>query len=722
MSNHLLKQINDWGCALRYRRWIVQALDAELPDLAQRELDDHLQSCTGCRVAYERQRFAAELMSLYALPDQSPTGKPEWSAQETVARPRKHWSWQPAIPVAVATVILLIVAGSLWRYFSSPPVRWEVMRLLGNPTVNQRPIERAAAIAPGEWLETDGESRAVLEVGALGQVEVDPNTRLRFLKADASNHRLALQRGKIYATILAPPRLFSVETPAALAVDYGCAYSLEVDDAGDSFLRVTSGWVALQLTGREVLIPAGGMCLSKPGLGIGSPFFEGATKAFRSALIKFDFENGGASALSVILPEARSRDALTLWHLLARVSGKDRIAVYERLAGFSPLPDGASREGILNLDEAMMASWREKLEYLSIGVAPAKAPAATGTLKAVGVMKDARFNHTATLLGDGRVLVAGGRERAGNILASAEIYDPTTGQFTETGQMTTPRVGHTATLLPNGKVLIAGGSDEEFFSGALASAEIFDPSISAFTPVGQMSVPRLAHAAVLLQDGRVLLTGGQGRERENHDLAELYNFRTNAFTPAGTMTEKRADHTATLLTDGRILITGGGRQPQTDVTATAEIYDPKTGRFIPVGSMSVMRYKHCAEILPDGKVIVIGGSNRYMWAGRYASAEIFDPATGVFAATGELNTARYKIRDAVVVLGNGQILVAGGGPVEVYDPKTGLFSAVKGGTATTRYYATATRLMNGDVLIVGGYSSESSGKMPANASAWLYQP
>src|SRR5262249_16359967 len=131
---------------------------------------------------------------------------------------------------------------------------------------------------------------------------------------------------------------------------------------------------------------------------------------------------------------------------------------------------------------------------------------------------------------------------------------------------------------------------------------------------------------------------------------------------------------------------------------------------------------HSAELLPDGRVIIIGGANAMMWDGRYASAEIFDPATGKFTPTGNLNTARYKIRDAVVLLRNGKILVAGGGRAEIYDPATGLFGAVKGGMGTTRYYATATLLPSGEVLILGGYSAESSGAMPANASAWIYQP
>jgi hypothetical protein len=220
-----------------------------------------------------------------------------------------------------------------------------------------------------------------------------------------------------------------------------------------------------------------------------------------------------------------------------------------------------------------------------------------------------------------------------------------------------------------------------------------------------------------------LLTGGQSEDWANHDSTEIYDPQSGTFTLAARMQERRADHTATLLADGRVLITGGSdaRHSPIQVSATAEIYDPEKDRCTATGRMSVVRFKHSAEGLPDGRIILIGGSNVMMWDGRYASAEIFDPATGRFTQTGRLNAARYKIRDAVVGLHNGKILVAGGGRAEVYDPATGLFGAVKGGMGTTKYYATATLLANGEVLIVGGYSAES-GNMPANASVWLYQP
>ena len=163
------------------------------------------------------------------------------------------------------------------------------------------------------------------------------------------------------ARIWAPPRLFFVDTPSAVAADLGCAYTLEVDDRGASLLRVTLGWVALELKDRESMVPAGAACETRPGVGPGTPYFEDASPAFREALEKIDFEND-AAALTSLLDQARLRDTLTLWHLLARVDGNDRVRVYEKMTAFVPPPPGVTREGVLQLDQQMLESWRHALE------------------------------------------------------------------------------------------------------------------------------------------------------------------------------------------------------------------------------------------------------------------------------------------------------------------------------------------------------------------------
>jgi hypothetical protein len=214
-------------------------------------------------------------------------------------------------------------------------------------------------------LETDGSSRAQIAVSSIGTVEVDENTRVRLLETAPTEHRLELARGKMSAMIWAPPRLFFVDTPSAVAADLGCAYELEVDDHGAGRLRVTSGWVALQLKERESIVPAGAACETRPGVGPGTPFFEDASQQFIEALKAIDFEHdsaGGKQALITLLNEARWRDTLTLWHLLTRVHADDRALVYDKLAGFVAPPPDVTREGILQLNNFMLTRWKSVLE------------------------------------------------------------------------------------------------------------------------------------------------------------------------------------------------------------------------------------------------------------------------------------------------------------------------------------------------------------------------
>jgi putative zinc finger protein/galactose oxidase-like protein/FecR-like protein/Kelch motif protein len=710
----------------RYRRLLSPYIDAELDRVARRRIESHLGACARCRAEYEHLVFASKALSNLSLPSKPVVRRPVWVRQLALGvKPTRNRKFWPLLAVASAAVVMMIVGVIAWRHSRWHNASWEVVRLAGSPAVGQARIDRTARLHTGELIETDETARAMIQVGAIGQVELDPNTRVRLIKASPFEHRLSLERGKLHATILAPPRLFFVDTPSAVAIDLGCSYSLEVGESGESLLQVKAGWVSLVLGGREAMVPAGAMCRTRPGVGPGTPYLEDSSDHFQASLARLDFENGGEDALSRVLAESRFRDTLTLWHLLSRVDGRERVRVYDRLAELAPPPDVVTREGALALDRWMLDVWREKLEYVSVGVNPSNAPAAAGSLTPVGVMRAARFAHTATLLADGRVLIAGGRETRGGILASAEIFDPTTGRFTETGGMTTRRVGHTATLLADGRVLVAGGSDGDFFYGSLASAEIFDPTTGRFTETARMNAERLAHRATLLRDGRVLVTGGQGREPATLDTAEIYDPARERFTRIASMTAKRADHTATLLTDGRVLIAGGAgaRNQPVMITSSAEVFDPAKGSFTPTGGMSIVRHKHSATLMPDGRVVVIGGSDARLWQGRYDSAEIYDPASGRFKTTGSLSTARYKIRDAVVMLRDGRVLVAGGGArAEVYDPRTGLFSTIKDGLGAARFYATATLLANGDVLIVGGYSGDYYASVSGNADAWVYHP
>jgi hypothetical protein len=228
-------------------------------------------------------------------------------------------------------------------------------------------MDEKGRLAIGQWLETDGASRAKIEVGSIGQVEIDPNTRVRLVETKATEHRLELAHGRMSARIWAPPRLFFVDTPSGVAADLGCAYTLEVDDQGKGLLHVTSGWVALQLKDRESMVPAGATCATQPVLGPGTPYFDDASENFRLALSKLDMGYvvdvpDQQNPLEVVIAESRPRDTLTLWHLLRRVDESDRGRVFDRMAALVAPPADVTREGVLQLNEPMLQRWRDKLE------------------------------------------------------------------------------------------------------------------------------------------------------------------------------------------------------------------------------------------------------------------------------------------------------------------------------------------------------------------------
>jgi len=218
-------------------------------------------------------------------------------------------------------------------------------------------------MAAGEWVETGAGSKARIIVGTLGTVDVEPGTRVQLGKVRDSEYRLALAHGTISAQINAPPRLFIVDTPASAVVDLGCAYTVTVGSDGAGELRMTSGWASLEFKGRESLVPAGAICRTKPGAGPGTPYFEDASAAFKSAADQFDAGTDSERALDVMLTVARVRDTLTLWHLLSRVSPADRVRVYERIAASVPPPAAVSRDQILALDADALRKWREELAW-----------------------------------------------------------------------------------------------------------------------------------------------------------------------------------------------------------------------------------------------------------------------------------------------------------------------------------------------------------------------
>ncbi len=340
----------------------------------------------------------------------------------------------------------------------------------------------------------------------------------------------------------------------------------------------------------------------------------------------------------------------------------------------------------------------------------------TGT----GAMTTARTRHTATLLANGKVLIAGGtKTRNAEPLASAELYDPGTGTFSATGSMTMARSSHTATLLPNGQVLLVGG--------ASTSAELYDPVTGTFTATGNLMSARSGHTATLLPDGTVLITGG-GSANSPLSSAELYDPAAASFAATGNLTVGRTEHAAMLLSNGTVLV-AGGNEPVKIIgrgygLTSAELYDPSTGLFSATGGMAVKRAAPTLTLLPGGKVLVAGGQSGGEGTIATASLEIYDPAVRTFAATGNLIQARDHF--TTTVLPSGTVLFAGGSEgggsyrnffasAELYDQGAGKCEAT-GAMAAPREFHSATLLTNGMVLVAGGVSTS------VLASAELYQP
>jgi hypothetical protein len=327
-----------------------------------------------------------------------------------------------------------------------------------------------------------------------------------------------------------------------------------------------------------------------------------------------------------------------------------------------------------------------------------------------GGMGAARTSATATLLNSGKVLVAGGTDASGNSLATAELYDPATGNFSSTGSMGTGRAHFAATLLNTGKVLVTGGLDSA--GNPLATAELYDPTTGTFSPTsGGMTTVRASHTATLLNTGQntdKVLVAGWGNA-----TAELFDPVTGTFAGTGSMVTARVSHTATLLSGGKVLLTGGvqGTGATLKVLAEAELYDPVTGRFSQTaGSLATAREWHTATLLTDGKVLVTGGLDSTGIA--IASAELFDLTSQSFTPKGNMATPRAF--HTATLLNDGTVLVTGGidgaGPIataEFYDPAAGTFSPT-GGLGTARQSHTATLLKDGRVLVTGGAGANSA--------------
>ena len=345
-----------------------------------------------------------------------------------------------------------------------------------------------------------------------------------------------------------------------------------------------------------------------------------------------------------------------------------------------------------------------------------------------------RADQSAVALQDGRVLIAGGTTNAnvGGVTATAEIYDPTAQTFTQTGSMTVQRQGATATVLNDGRVLLAGGVQNIGFRSELSSAELYDPVAGTFTATGSMRTAREGHTATLLRDGRVLVTGGSDNGTHTLDSAELYDPSTGTWSFAGHLTVPRVAHVAVLLGNGNVLIAGGGRGDRPGgyiVYQNAETYSPEFAQFNPVRAHMINdRVGAAALLLDDGRALIVGGKSGQVLTSfgpgtlnlnsmaPLATAEVFDPESNNFMATGKMQAPHYLPR--LVKLQNGKVLVTSGwkqqGPVivgmaaaDVFEPGSSSFAGIPP-MHVARLQNSSTILPDGDVLVAGGIDGTSN--------------
>ncbi|WNG43111.1 kelch-like protein [Archangium minus] len=329
-----------------------------------------------------------------------------------------------------------------------------------------------------------------------------------------------------------------------------------------------------------------------------------------------------------------------------------------------------------------------------------------------GSLLKSRFFHTATLLPNGKVLAAGGYDQNGT-LGSAELYDPATGTWSATGSMTVVKGPPMATLLSTGKVLIMATNSQQ--------TELYDPATGTWKTTGSYTTPRQGQTMTLLPNGKVLVAGGYFYG--SLATAEVYDPTKDTWSATSSMSTPRFYPTATLLPNGKVLVAGGSSGTgSSTILATAELYDPATGTWSPTGSMSTPRDRHTATLLPNGKVLVASGYTNSGSGGTVATAELYDPATGTWSATGSLAASRYL--HSATLLPNGKVLISDGvgtsnAPVttpELYDPATGTWSTTLRMSAP-RERPTVTLLSHGKVLVSGGSTSSV-----AVATAELYTP
>jgi FecR protein/Putative zinc-finger len=367
-----------------FTKHVIKQLSAycngELSTEESRDVGEHLLACERCRHEHDEVKLGVQLAQQLPLA-QAPADM--WSEIEELLDAQAHKPVsQPIAPklawgfgwyriAALSAVVVVAVAiGLMWssykpRLIAPPPepgASMEVANVVGNVRIGGDRINKQGSLKVGQTLQTGESSLAKIRISTIGEVDLDPRSSVRLVQTNESEHRLALDHGRLSAKIKAPPRLFFVNTPSAEAIDLGCAYTLEVDDSGRSFLHVTSGWVELVGNGHDSYVPVGAMCEARREIGPGTPYFDDASEAFVRALTSFDFDGGEEQTFNTVLAECRQRDTFTLWQMLSRVEGNRRVQVLNRMIELVGLPESVTREGTLNLDEKTLEAWKDEMD------------------------------------------------------------------------------------------------------------------------------------------------------------------------------------------------------------------------------------------------------------------------------------------------------------------------------------------------------------------------
>jgi hypothetical protein len=336
-------------------------------------------------------------------------------------------------------------------------------------------------------------------------------------------------------------------------------------------------------------------------------------------------------------------------------------------------------------------------------------------------MNSPRAVHAAVTLADGRVALIGGCVvdgcEVGPQSRTVEIYNPKTHMMSVGGTLTTARIGAAAVLLGDGRVLIAGG-----WTGpqTTASIELYDPKTRTSAAVGALSRARADIAVVVLKDGRVALIGGHDGRGPVADV-DVFDPRMLRVTPGPALAHARASGGAAVrLNDGRVLVVGGMGSGDMKPSAAAEISDPQFREWAAAGPLTQARYKHAAVALKDGRALVIGGSDARDRRGKIRAFEVFDPKANAFTLAGATLQPRFKIGGAVVVLGDGRVFIGGGAErAEIYDPVTARSVLAGPPLGAVRSFATASLLPDGRVVIAGGYEENS---IAVSRGIWVVRP